>query len=618
MDGRGRRSVVCESGGMTDPIPVDKIGVETEVLIITAPPRRPNTLTLGPIFKGMRRLEEIHITHGNIPALGEHTFWGLQSLAVLNLTHNHIAALMDTNFQGADALRRLDLSHNMIESVPSAVFRYVRRLRTLTLAHNMVPKLVPRVFFGLTRLERLDLSYNPLGDLHPEQFADVPELQELLCGGCGLASLSGSLLQALPNLHTLDLRHNRLTQVPPGVATTFLPQLLTLNIDANLIRFVEQGVLAGSRVSTLHLAHNSITRIEPEAFTNSSLTFLDLSYNRLVTLDPDSIRDALEELQELHLSGNSLHMEQLMRVLPTARSLERLGLGDMGLMRLPSGLLYNLTNLRHLNVSSNYLSHFPTDALLNAPQLYSLDLSSNSFRGLDEDVVKAITSSNNLRKLQLEGNPWHCDLCHVGPLLSWLQGAPDQESGCDEPRVWTCLRCVGPPGVEGLELAMVPAGDLPSCPQELPAAAPSWHTPPALLEPTKQPMMPRTQLNHNPHHSEPGLSLTYLFQQHLHLVIIIACCVVLLFLVIVIAGVVAYSRHSAFYYTCEGQTISPEQELKDAKKKTKKTKKRGRESKNNNSRPDVTIATIDELVNIDGSQEILGDSVTPSHTQITT
>ncbi|KAG7158297.1 Platelet glycoprotein V-like [Homarus americanus] len=605
LDGRGRRSVRCEAGGLTDPIPVKDMAVDTEVLFITAPPNHPNTLTLGPIFKELRRLEEIHITWANIPALGAHSIWGMQRLKVLNLTHNHISALMDTNFRGADTLQRLDLSHNLIESVPSAVFRYVSRLQSLTLSHNMVPELVPRIFFGLTRLEELDLSYNPLGDLHPEQFSDVPELKQLVCAGCGLSSLSGSLLQALPNLHTFDLHNNRLTQVPSGVATIYLPKLIKLNLNANLISFVERGVIDGSSLSYLHLAHNQINRVESGAFINSSLEYLDLSYNRLVNLDNDAIKEALDELHELDLSGNSLHIEQLMFVLPAAQELQRLGLGDMGLMRLPPGLLQNLSHLHHLNVSSNYLSAFPTEALLNAPQLRTLDLSRNSFRKMDDKMVSAISASKHLRKLRLEGNPWQCDLCHVGPLLRWLHDAPDQESGCDEPRVWTCLRCVGPIGLEGLELALLPLGDLPLCPQELPAAAPSWDTP-VLNEGTIEPMLPRSQLTIQEDHGT-GWSMGRLLREKLHMVIVIGCCIVLLCLILVILGVVAYSRHSAFYYTCEGQSL-------EAKKmKAKEMKNNNKPNGQSSSRPDVTIATIDELTDIAGSQELLEPKI--DHTQ---
>ncbi|XP_063587572.1 leucine-rich repeat-containing protein 15-like [Penaeus indicus] len=604
LDGRGRRAVACEAGGMADPIPVTAMAADTEVLMISSPPARPNALTLGPIFKGLRRLEEIHVTASAVPALGEHSLWGLQRLRVLNLTRNHIAALMDTNFRGADDLRALDLSRNRIASVPSAVFRHVRRLKGLTLAHNMMPELVPRIFFGLTRLEHLDLSYNPLQDLQPEQFSDVPELRQLACAGCGLTSLSSSLLQALSRLQVLDLRHNRLTQVPPGIATTFLPELMTLLLDANLVSFVERGVIGGSALQTLQLAHNRISRVEVGAFANSSLKNLDLSYNRLTHLDTRAISEVLLHLHELHLSGNSLHIEQLLVVLPEADQLRRLSLGDMGLTRLPAELLQHLRYLHHLNFSSNYLTKFPTGILRSAPQLQTLDLSSNSLQEIDDDAVAAINQVKALRKLRLEGNPWQCDQCHVGPLLRWLQGAPDQESGCSEPRVWTCLRCAGPVDVAGLELALLPLGDVPECRHDAPHDAP-WptrHTPVHSVA-TDTSHQPRRQPTRHDDFSR-GWSFARLVRERIHLVIVVSCCFILLLLVLVIVGVVLYSRHSAFYYTCEGDRSVRKKKLVDAA-----------ENKNNNSpaskggpaacRPDVTIATIDELTDINGSQEVI-------------
>nr|XP_045593291.1 leucine-rich repeat-containing protein 15-like [Procambarus clarkii] len=611
LDERGRRGIRCEAGGMRDPLPVTNMGAETELLLISAPPGNPNSFTLGPIFKNLRRLEEVHITHSGIPALGAHSFWGLHRLHVLNLTYNHISALMDTNFRGADVLRHLDLSHNRIQSVPSAVFRYVRHLRTLTIANNIVPELVPRIFFGLARLERLDLSHNPLGDLQPERFTDVPELRQLSCAGCHLSSISNSLLQTLPQLRDLDLRNNRLTQVPLGIASNALPHLVTLRLDGNHLSFVERGAIAGSPLTSLHLAHNRISRLEINAFANSSIKHLDLSYNRLSHLESSALDDTLHQLHDIQLSGNSLHVDQLLTVLPKARQLRRLGLGDMGLTRLPPELLRHSRHLHHLNVSANYLTTFSTDVLYNAPHLRSLDLSLNSFRGLDDAFFESVTSATELRTLRLEGNPWQCDQCHAGPLLRWLQDAPDQESGCDEPRVWTCIKCIGPRGVSGLVLALLPPGDLPACPFTTPAAVPAWPTwvEPSLDVMTDEPELPRGQLTRQ-EDIDIGWSVKKMMKEEIYLVIVAGCVLVLLLLALIVVGIVLYNRHSAFYYTYEG----------DPAKKQKLM--RFRESKNNNGTPktpaksqlDATIATIDEMTDIAGSQEVLeNDQIDQNH-----
>ena len=63
LDEKGRQRVQCEKGGMTKAIPVNLMGKDTEVLIITAPKFNENRLSLGPIFKQLLKLEEIQITY---------------------------------------------------------------------------------------------------------------------------------------------------------------------------------------------------------------------------------------------------------------------------------------------------------------------------------------------------------------------------------------------------------------------------------------------------------------------------------------------------------------------------------------------------------------------------
>ncbi|XP_076047862.1 uncharacterized protein LOC143029194 [Oratosquilla oratoria] len=612
LDRRGRREVSCTEGGMKDPIPVLEMPQDTEVLLISSTESRPNGLTLGPIFKRFRHLEEINIVGSGVPALGAHSFWGLRKLRSLNLTQNALSALMDTNFKGAVSLRHLDLSHNQIESIPSAVFRHVVHLRTLDLSDNRVPELVPRIFFGLTRLERLNLSHNPLGDLQPERFSDVPNVHHLSCANCGLLSISSTLLQSLHQLRNLDLRDNRLTAVPPHLS--LLPTLEVLRLDGNHISFLERGIMSGAPITHLTLAHNRIIRIESGAFYNCSVTHLDISYNRLSHIEKGTLGDVLSHLHSLILSGNSLHVDQLLSVLPNALKLRSLGIGDMGLTRIPPDLLLHARHLHQLNVSANYLSNLPTRILYSTPHLQLLDLSMNSFRGLQEDLVVALKRAAELLQLRLEGNPWQCDACHMTAMLEWLHSAPDQRSGCGDPLVWSCLTCVGPRQVAGMQISLLPPGDLPDCGMTT-VAWPSWEIS-STRKVTEEPYSTSSQAGEPPRlpsgpftihgNEEDSWSFRRLVEDDLHIVITAACSLVALILLLVIIGFVLYNRHSAYYYTHE-----------DDPEKREKLMKPPEESKNNNGtsksplkskvepKMDATIATIDELKDINGSQELI-------------
>lgn len=457
---RGRKKVTCQNGGMRDSIPIGEMSADTQILIVTAPKDVPNQLSLGPIFKGLRELEEIHIMWSAVPNLGAHSFWGLKELKTLNLTHNSLSTLMDTNFKGLASLKHLDMSYNLIESVPSAVFRHVRHLHSLSLANNRISSLVTRIFFGLSRLEHLDLSNNPIKELQPELFSDVPVLKKFSCAACDLSEIKENILIMIPEVKDLNLRDNFLTQIPQGLAA--LTSLISIRLDGNRITQIDQFTFTDSPVSHVHLAHNDIMSIDVNAFSNFTLTHLDLSYNRLSDLSTDGFPDVLPNLKELQLSGNPLQTDKVFEMLSNAKQLHHLGLGDIGLSEVPTVIGHG-RGLHSLNLSSNYISVLPHELFSSSPHLRLLDISSNIFEGIGDDVLEAITRAKDLRILRLEGNPWKCDQCHVAPLLRWLQRSPDQESGCDEPKVWTCLKCVGPDQIKHQPLALLPLGDLPKC-----------------------------------------------------------------------------------------------------------------------------------------------------------
>ena len=603
VDLHGRRTVTCMQGSMRDPIPVFDMDGDTKILHITAPQNRKNYLSLGPIFQRLRRLEDIHITYSGVPNMGEHSFWGLHNLKNLNLTWNHLTSLRDTNFKGATSLKTLDLSHNRIESVPSAAFRHIRQLKFLSLAYNFIPELVPRIFYGLSQLESLDLSFNPLQELYPDIFTDVSSLRSLKCSGCNLSIFRASILNALPLLEELYLDNNKLMRLPDNIANS--KYLKTLQLNENHITLVERHAFLNSRLDELHLGHNKIVRVETDSFLNSSLSHIDLKYNSISDFSPDSLRGIHDQLRVLKLSGNSLNFRALVKILHTTQGLEELGIGDVGLTSLKPELLRYCKSIRNLNLSRNYLTTIPLELFATCPNLRILDLSMNSFRGLKTDVLEVISRVKTLEMLRLEGNPWLCDQCHVIPLLQWLQGAPDQKSGCQEPKVWTCLKCVGPPRLAGLELSLLPPGDLPECPKH-----PSLKIDIENLSPTHpvlslsdQPKFPDSdgyQISSSEQEIikiRPSKNLLSFFKDKLQNVLIAGGIIVTSLLFIVLISVVSYYKHRAHYYTNEQTPAAASQTINNNNKSPRKS-----------SGKKATIASIDEIRNIAGSTECVNSA----------
>lgn len=552
LDSRGRQQVLCTTGSLVDPLPVLEMPEDMEVLEVGAPRDRPNTLTLGPIFKSHRQLEHLSVTRSRVPALGAHSFWGLRRLHTLNVSHNALTAVMDSNFGGAESLHTLDLSHNQVESVPSAVFRYVSRLRHLDLSHNRLPELVARVFYGLENLRTVDLSHNPLGILPHDRFKDVTSLRELRCAACGLQILSEELFNVLPELSLLDIRHNRLTVVPGLVAAR---RLATLHLDGNHVTSLASGGLAGPPLTTLTLSHNRLSSLEPQALSNSSLTHLDLAYNRLTRLRSDAVNDGFSRIRRLRLSGNPLRLENLVQVVPRTRQLRHLELAELDLTALDPDLLRHARHLKTLNVSSNLLSKFPASALFATPHLIVLDLSYNNFRGIPQDLVTAFTTMSSLERVWLQGNPWRCEQCHMGPMLAWLQDAaasrhPHAEAVCrNHPTSPRCLRCTGPPQLANREVQLLDPAHLPPC-SEQEATWPYWRG--------NNPRPTRDQ--HAPLSEEP-IPVLDLFGDHLALIVGVGVGLVLALLLVLAAALLLARRHSALYYTNEPADQDSSQKL---------------------------------------------------------
>lgn len=74
-------------------------------------------------------------------------------------------------------------------------------------------------------------------------------------------------------------------------------------------------------------------------------------------------------------------------------------------------------------------------------------------KGIDGDILNHIDRVATFRDIRLAGNPWQCDLCHIVPLLKWVQRTHLFKDGCTlGVGGSTCLRCSGPERLQGRSL----------------------------------------------------------------------------------------------------------------------------------------------------------------------
>ena len=115
----------------------------------------------------------------------------------------------------------------------------------------------------------------------------------------------------------------------------------------------------------------------------------------------DGFSGILLKLCVLHLSGNPLRHEDIMRMLPKNYSLAQLSLGYIGLTGILPDLIHYVSKIQYLNLSCNFLSSIPLELLKVATSAGKLDISGNEFQRIPLDLIDIVTCSKTLCTLAL-------------------------------------------------------------------------------------------------------------------------------------------------------------------------------------------------------------------------
>ncbi|XP_051920760.1 trophoblast glycoprotein b [Hippocampus zosterae] len=160
------------------------------------------------------------ITGNNISSINEDSFPShLELLTDLDLSDNEMEAVEETVFHNMPNLERLDLSNNKIQTFSENAFPDDNKLQVLNLSrsfhnHSSVKGILNILENGnLLQLAVMDLSNNDLVLLPDDLFASLSNLVKLNLQNSSIISIPDGIL-TLPQLQDLDLRHNRLRNVP--------------------------------------------------------------------------------------------------------------------------------------------------------------------------------------------------------------------------------------------------------------------------------------------------------------------------------------------------------------------------------------------------------------------
>ncbi|KAG7313333.1 hypothetical protein JYU34_000444 [Plutella xylostella] len=456
-EGAAALRVECAAGGLRA-VPIDQLDRSAQVLIISAPPKRPNFLTIGPIFTQpvpFSNLRELHIVNSNVPSIGQYSFWGLQNLRFLNLARNNLTGVVADNFRGLINLTVLHLDHNHIELMPSETFHHLPALKTLTLSNNEVSTLMPRLFRMLANLSFLDLSDNPLRDLNPEVFKDIQHLRIFKCRRCLLKGVNPQIFHFVSHLEELDLGDNQFQYLLSDQFIS-LTRLRRLRLDGNDLPVVVDHMFGRQReLRVLSLARNRLALLAPAALANlTALTHLDISYNKIDRFHLQTFAPVIESLKTINFSGNNLPLNEIAIVLQILPGIHGVGLANLSIEELPPHFFSYSEHLVALDLSWNKLKAFPFKLLSKTRFLQRLDISHNQLQTLDERALERLEA---IAQINLVKNQWRCDQCFAGPMLVYMSTSVLNDS-------IRPLKCYLPLRLRGARFADMTLERLEACP----------------------------------------------------------------------------------------------------------------------------------------------------------
>ncbi|XP_067009216.2 chondroadherin-like [Anabrus simplex] len=198
---------------------------------------------------------------------------------------------------------------------------------------------------------------------------------ETLKASCGEAGLEVVPIQLNPDVKTINLEGNRISNV--HLTLPFYTNLRWLDVSRNRISTLGvRNFEYQQKLVHLNVSLNEITNLSKDTFRGlKNLRVLDISQNMLENIEGVALSD-LPDLAELYMSGNKI-----------------ISIGDR--------VFDHLSNLRVLKLEDNQLLDIPTPALRRLPSLKILGLSGNLIESIEEDSLPAL---RDLRSLTLQGN----------------------------------------------------------------------------------------------------------------------------------------------------------------------------------------------------------------------
>jgi insulin-like growth factor-binding protein complex acid labile subunit len=259
------------------------------------------------MFRALTSLNLLCLINSNVETVEPETFRDLDALVELNLSNNRIEALEDEVFLDLPLLKVLNVSHNRIQTIKMEIFTGLHMLKTLNLSFNDITYLKTASFANLHNLELLDLSHNKIVTTEADAFQNVPHLEKLILDYNEIIKVQPLSFQKLPNLRELSFKHNKITSLSPQLDQKLNILRTDMYLRGNTVQVPEpKEKMSLKGLLILDLSHNHLQDLPPGVFKETGKLFsLRLKHNKFQFLRSGALI-GLRELNELDLHNNPL------------------------------------------------------------------------------------------------------------------------------------------------------------------------------------------------------------------------------------------------------------------------------------------------------------------------
>ncbi|XP_020817812.1 leucine-rich repeat-containing protein 40 isoform X3 [Drosophila serrata] len=292
----------------------------------------------------LEKLMRLNVSHNKLKQLPRETY-SLPELRHLNISYNEFNEL-DPDISDLHMLEFLDAGHNNIQSLPGGI-GFLVRLTALLLPHNHIKELPPDLV-NMRSLQKLDLMQNDLTCLPEDmgllrkleclylQHNDILELpnfegnealSELHASNNFIMTVPKAMCSNLPHLKILDLRDNKITELPDELC--LLRNLNRLDVSNNTISMLPVTLSSLAHLISLQVDGNPIKTIRRDIIQCGTTRILKTLHERaLAKAKEDGSDNAVSNsgagISVTRLSGGQAEDCELPSNYPDSRSYQQL------------------------------------------------------------------------------------------------------------------------------------------------------------------------------------------------------------------------------------------------------------------------------------------------------